>query len=29
MSLRERLGGWRGEPFSSESRSHVSVYTKP
>jgi SAM-dependent methyltransferase len=26
MSLRERWGGWKGEPFTSESRSHVSVY---
>jgi hypothetical protein len=26
MSLLERWGGWRGEPFTSESRSHVSVY---
>jgi SAM-dependent methyltransferase len=29
MSLCERRGGWRGEPFTSESRSHVSVYEKP
>ena len=28
MSLRERWGGWRREPFTSESRSHVSVYEK-
>jgi hypothetical protein len=26
MSLRERWGGWKGEPFTSESRSHVSAY---
>jgi len=29
MSLRERWGGWRREPFMSESRSHVSIYQKP
>jgi SAM-dependent methyltransferase len=29
MSLRERWGGWRREPFTSESRFHVSVYEKP
>jgi len=29
MSLRERWGGWRREPFSSESTSHVSVWQKP
>jgi SAM-dependent methyltransferase len=29
MSLRERWGGWRREPFTAESRSHVSVYEKP
>ena len=28
LSLRERWGGWRHEPFTSESRSHVSVYDK-
>jgi hypothetical protein len=26
LSLRERRGGWRREPFTSESRSHVSIY---
>ena len=26
MSIRERWGGWRREPFTSGSRSHVSVY---
>jgi len=29
MALRERWGGWSREPFTSESRSHVSVYEKP
>jgi SAM-dependent methyltransferase len=29
MTLRDRLGGWRGEPFTSESRKHVSVWEKP
>ena len=29
MSLRERWGGWTREPFTSESRSHVSVWQKP
>ncbi len=28
MTLQERWSGWRGEPFTSESRSHVSVWTK-
>jgi SAM-dependent methyltransferase len=26
MSLRERFGGWNREPFTSESRKHVSVW---
>jgi SAM-dependent methyltransferase len=26
MSLRERWGGWKREPFTSESTSHVSVW---
>lgn len=26
MTLRERWGGWRREPYTSESRSHVSVW---
>jgi SAM-dependent methyltransferase len=26
MSLRERWGGWKREPFTSESRKHVSVW---
>jgi SAM-dependent methyltransferase len=29
MRLRERWGGWRREPFTSESRMHVSVWEKP
>ena len=28
MSLRERWSGWRREPFTSESRSHISVWAK-
>lgn len=26
MEIEERWGGWRGEPFTSESTSHVSVW---
>ncbi len=29
MTLRERWGGWRREPFTSESSQHVSVWEKP
>jgi SAM-dependent methyltransferase len=29
MHLRERWAGWQREPFTSESRSHVSVWQKP
>lgn len=29
MRLRERWAGWKREPFTSESRSHVSVWEKP
>jgi SAM-dependent methyltransferase len=29
MRLRERWAGWEREPFTSESRSHVSVWEKP
>jgi len=29
MSLRERWGGWKREPFTSASRKHVSVWQKP
>jgi hypothetical protein len=28
MTLRERFGGWKREPFTSESRTHVSVWEK-
>jgi hypothetical protein len=28
MRLRERWADWRREPFTSESRSHVSVWEK-
>jgi SAM-dependent methyltransferase len=29
MRLRHRWSGWRREPFTSESRAHVSVWEKP
>jgi SAM-dependent methyltransferase len=29
MTLRDRFSGWRGEPFTSESRKHVSVWERP
>jgi SAM-dependent methyltransferase len=29
LRLRERWAGWRREPFTSESRRHVSVWAKP
>jgi SAM-dependent methyltransferase len=29
MALRERWSGWKREPFTSESRKHVSVWEKP
>ena len=29
LVLRERWSGWTREPFTSESRSHVSVWQKP
>ena len=29
MTLRERWGGWRREPFTSSSASHISVWEKP
>jgi SAM-dependent methyltransferase len=28
MRLRDRFGGWRREPFTSESRKHVSIWEK-
>ncbi len=29
LHLRERWGGWTREPFTSESRQHVSIWEKP
>ncbi len=29
MRLRERWSGWKREPFTSDSRKHVSVWAKP
>jgi SAM-dependent methyltransferase len=29
MTLRERWSGWRREPFTSDSRKHISVWEKP
>jgi SAM-dependent methyltransferase len=29
MRLRERWSGWRGEPFTSDSRKHVSIWERP
>jgi hypothetical protein len=29
MRLRDRFGGWKREPFTSESRKHVSIWEKP
>jgi SAM-dependent methyltransferase len=29
MALKERLGGWRREPFTNTSTGHVSVWEKP
>ena len=29
MSLRDRFGGWKGEPFTGESTSHVSIWETP
>jgi hypothetical protein len=29
LRLRERWAGWNREPFTSESRQHVSVWEKP
>lgn len=29
LTLRERWGGWKGEPFTSDSTCHVSVWEKP
>lgn len=29
MTMRERWGGWNREPFTNESRTHVSIWEKP
>jgi SAM-dependent methyltransferase len=29
LRLRERWGGWAREPFTSDSRKHISVWEKP
>jgi Methyltransferase domain len=29
MTLRERRGGWKGEPYTSTSQTHVSVWNTP
>jgi SAM-dependent methyltransferase len=29
MTLRERWSGWKREPFTSDSRKHISVWEKP
>jgi hypothetical protein len=29
LSLRDRWAGWSREPFTGESRSHVSVWQRP
>ena len=29
MTLRERWGGWSREPFTSDSRKHISMWEKP
>jgi hypothetical protein len=29
LRLRERWDGWTREPFTSESRQHVSIWEKP
>jgi hypothetical protein len=29
MRLRERWGSWTREPFTAESRRHISVWEKP
>jgi hypothetical protein len=28
LTLRDRRSGWEGEPFTSESRSHISIWEK-
>jgi hypothetical protein len=27
LELKKRWGGWRGEPFTAESKNHVSVFS--
>jgi hypothetical protein len=29
MTLLERWGGWKREPFTAESEKHVSIWEKP
>jgi hypothetical protein len=29
LRLQERVGGWRGEPFTATSSRHVSIYQLP
>ena len=29
MRLRDRWGDWTREPFTAESRKHVSIWLKP
>ena len=29
LRLRERWSGWTGDPFTAESRRHVSIWEKP
>jgi hypothetical protein len=29
MTLRDRWSGWAREPFTNESRQHVSVWERP
>ncbi|MGE0044771.1 MAG: class I SAM-dependent methyltransferase, partial [Hyphomonadaceae bacterium] len=29
LALKHRWGGWRREPFSADSKMHVSVYGAP
>jgi hypothetical protein len=28
LELRDRWGGWQGEPFTADSERHVSVYAR-
>ena len=28
LTLRDRWGGWNGEPFDATSRRHISVYAR-